>query len=237
MQTSNENLQDFDDEEESSSSLFTWLKRFAIILLALAVLAGLGYGIKNLMSGSDAKPKKTITKIALKDVPPPPPPPPPKEPPKEQPKDQPKEVKEVQQPKPAEAPPSEQLKMDGPAGDGPSAFAAGEVKNEYKGGDVKTIGSDGGAKYNWYAGLVKSQIEAALEKNNKLAEGQYEVIVTVWLRQSGEIEKLEVGQSDAEPQIELAIKTALDAMPAMREVPPEGMPQPIKLRITARKMG
>lgn len=237
MQISNENQQDFNDEKEITSSLSTWLKRIAFILLALAVLAGLGYGVKNLMSGSDAKPKKTITKIALKDVPPPPPPPPPKEQPKEQPKDQPKEVKEVQQPKPAEAPPSEQLKMDGPAGDGPSAFAAGEVKNEYKGGDVKTIGSDGGAKYNWYAGLVKNQIEVALEKDKKLTEGQYKVVVTVWLRQNGDIEKLEVGQSDAEPQIEQAIKTALDAMPAMREVPPEGMPQPIKLRITARKMG
>ena len=237
MQTSNENQQDFIDEKEITSSLFTWLKRIAFILLAIAVLAGLGYGVKNLMSGSDAKPKKAITKIALKDVPPPPPPPPPKEQPKEQPKDQPKEVKEVQQPKPAEAPPSEQLIMDGPAGDGPSAFAAGEVKNEYKGGDVKTIGSDGGAKYNWYAGLVKNQIEVALEKDKKLTEGQYKVVVTVWLRQNGDIEKLEVGQSDAEPQIEQAIKTALDAMPAMREVPPEGMPQPIKLRITARKMG
>ena len=237
MHASIENKQDFVDEDESTSSIFSWLKRIVVILVALSLLAGLGYGFNKLMSGGDIKPKKNITKIALKDVPPPPPPPPPKEPPKEQPKDQPKEVKEVQQPKPAEAPPSEQLKMDGPAGDGPSAFAAGEVKNEYKGGDVKTIGSDGGAKYNWYAGLIKSQIEAALEKNKKLAEGQYKVIVTVWLRQNGDIEKLEVGQSDAEPQIEQAIKTALDAMPAMREVPPEGMPQPIKLRITARKMG
>ena len=34
-----------------------------------------------------------------------------------------------------------------------------------------------------------------------------------------------------------ALKTALNNMPGLREPPPEGMPQPIKLRISARKMG
>ena len=233
---SSDNRNDFEDDEiESSTSI--WLKRIAIALVALLVLGAIAYGINSLMQGGDAKPKKTITKIALKDIPPPPPPPPPKEVPKEQPKpDAPKEVK-MEQPKPAEAPPAEQLKMDGPAGDGPSAFAAGEVKNDYSGGDVKTIGSDGGAKFNWYAGLLKSQIETALGKDQKLKEGQYKLVVTVWLKANGDIEKLDVVQSDAQPEIEKAVKMALDNMPAMRESPPEGMPQPIKLRITARKFG
>lgn len=224
-----------DDETESASGI--WLKRLAILLVGLLVLAGIGYGINSLISGS-APMKKQVTTIKLiPDTPPPPPPPPPKEPPKEQPKpDAPKEVK-IEQPKPAETPPAEQLKMEGPAGDGPSAFQAGAVNNDYKGGEVKTIGSDGGAKFNWYAGIVKNQIEAALEKDKKLTEGQYKLIVSIWLRKNGDIEKLEWSQSDANADIEQAIKTALDNMPAMRELPPEGMPQPIKLRITARKFG
>ena len=127
--------------------------------------------------------------------------------------------------------------MEGPAGDGPSAFAAGPVSNDYKGGEVKTIGSDGGAKYNWYAGVLKNQIQDTLEKDKKLKVGQYKLIVSVWLKPNGEIEKLEVAQSDTSSEIEQAVKTALDNMPAMREAPPEGMPQPIKLRIAARKMG
>jgi membrane protein involved in colicin uptake len=127
--------------------------------------------------------------------------------------------------------------MTGPAGDGPSPFAAGAVNNDYKGGEVKTIGSDGGAKFNWYAGVLKNQIQDALEKEKKLKESQYKLIVSVWLKSNGEIEKLEWSGSDAEPEIEKAVKSALDNMPAMREAPPEGMPQPIKLRITARKMG
>jgi periplasmic protein TonB len=129
------------------------------------------------------------------------------------------------------------LKMEGPAGDGPSAFAAGPVSNDYKGGEVKTIGSDGGAKFNWYAGLLKNQIQDALEKDSRLKESQYKLIVNVWLKANGDIEKLEWSSSDAEPAIQQSVKVALDSMPAMREAPPEGMPQPIKLRITARKMG
>ncbi len=143
----------------------------------------------------------------------------------------------MEQPKPAETPPAENLTMKGAAGDGPSPFAAGAVSNDYKGGDVKTIGSDGGAKYNWYAGLIKNQIENALEKDKKLTEGQYKLVVSVWVRANGDIEKLEVLQSDANAEIDQAVKSALGAMTSIHEAPPEGMPQPIKLRITARKMG
>ncbi len=227
----------FDDDESQESSLTAWLKRILIGLVVLAILGGIGYGIQSLMSGG-AQQKKQVTTIKLiPDTPPPPPPPPPKEPPKEQPKpDAPKEIK-VEQPKPAETPPAEQLKMEGPAGDGPSAFAAGAVSNDYKGGDVKTIGSDGGAKFNWYAGILKNQIQDALEKDSKLKESQYKLIVSVWLKPNGDIERLEWSGSETEPAIQQGVKAALDNMPAMRDAPPEGMPQPIRLRITARKMG
>lgn len=228
---------DFDDDENQESSLAIWLKRILISLVALAVLGGIGYGIKSLMSGGAPQKKQVTTIKLIPDTPPPPPPPPPKEPPKEQPKpDAPKEIK-VEQPKPAETPPAEQLKMEGPAGDGPSAFAAGAVSNDYKGGDVKTIGSDGGAKFNWYAGLLKNKIQDALEKDSKLKESQYKLIVSVWLKPNGDIERLEWSGSEVEPAIEQSVKAALDNMPAMRDAPPEGMPQPIRLRITARKMG
>ncbi|MDO9150399.1 MAG: TonB C-terminal domain-containing protein [Methylotenera sp.] len=223
------------DEDDNESQTAIWLKRLVTASVVLLVLAGIGYGIKSLMSGG-APMKKQVTTIKLIPDTPPPPPPPPKEPPKEQLKEQPKEIK-MEQPKPAEAPPAEQLKMEGAAGDGPSPFAAGAVNNEYKGGEVKTIGSDGGAKFNWYAGVLKNQIQDALDRDKRLKESQYKLIVSVWLKPSGEIEKLEWSGSDAEPDIQQAVKVALDSMPAMREVPPEGMPQPIKLRITARKMG
>jgi periplasmic protein TonB len=228
-------------DDDQPSQISVWMKRIAIALLGLLILAAIGYGIKKLMSGGDAHPKKKITTIALKDLPPPPPPPPPKEQPKEQPKDQPKEVKEVPQPKPEQTPPTEVLKMDGPAGDGPNAFAAGNPTGEYKGealGDTKTIG--GGPdkhQFDWYTGLIKERIEDAMTKDKALASGAYKVIVKVWIAASGSIQRYELVSSTGDDAIDGLIKKALDTMPAISEAPPGDMPQPVKLRVTARSVG
>jgi periplasmic protein TonB len=221
------------DQPESVNRL--WIKRIAIALAALLVLGAIGYGVKSLMSGSGAPQKKQKTTIKLLPDTPPPPPPPPKEPPKEQPKpDAPKEIK-VEQPKPAEAPPAENIKMEGPAGDGPSPFQAGAVNNDYKGGDVSTkIGGDGGAKFSWYAGVLKSQIEDILDKNKEKISGKYKIIVTVWVSPSGKVDKLDLSGGDVSPDVEKAVKNVLENMPPIREQMPESMPQPIKLRITSR---
>ena len=229
-----------DEDVESQTSI--WLKRIALLLLGLLMLAALSYGLKKLMSGVDAQPKKKITTIALKDLPPPPPPPPPpKEQPKEQPKDQPKEVKEVQAPKPVQTPPTEVLKMDGPTGDGPSAFAAGNPTGEYKGenlGDTKTIGgAPNKHQFDWYTGLIKERVEDALTQDKALASGAYKVIVKVWIASSGNIQRYELVSSTGDDSIDGLIKKALDDMPALSEAPPPDMPQPIKLRVTARSVG
>jgi periplasmic protein TonB len=218
------------------SAARVWLKRVAIVLLVVVVLAALGYGFKKLFSGGQPH-KKQITTVKLLPDTPPPPPPPPKEPPKETPKEQPKEAPKEPEPKPAETPPAETLKMEGAAGDGPSPFQAGAVNNEYKGGAVATIGSDGGIKFRWYAGLVKTQIERAIERDKKLTQGQYKIVVSVWLKPNGQFERLSVDQSDTTPEIEQGIREALNDLPAMQESPPESMPMPIRLRISAKKMG
>ena len=85
--------------QATQSSGSVWLKRVALILVAVLVLAGLFYLGKALMSGGSTHKKAVTTVKLLPDTPPPPPPPPPKEPPKDQPKAV-KEGKEVQQPKP-----------------------------------------------------------------------------------------------------------------------------------------
>jgi periplasmic protein TonB len=219
------------------STARVWITRMAIALLILALLTGIGYGIKKLLGGGPTHKKQITTVKLLPDTPPPPPPPPPKEPPKETPKEQPKEAPKEPEPKPAETPPAETLKMEGAAGDGPSPFQSGAVNNEYKGGAVATIGSDGGVKFRWYAGLVKSQIERAIERDKKLTQGQYKIVVSVWLKPNGQFERLSVDQSDTTPEIEQGIREALNDLPAMQDSPPENMPMPIRLRISAKKMG
>lgn len=224
-------------DQEQVSAARVWVTRIGVLLLILAVLAGIGYGIKKLLGGGPTHKKQITTVKLLPDTPPPPPPPPPKEPPKETPKEQLKEAPKEPEPKPAETPPAETLKMEGAAGDGPSPFQSGAVNNEYKNGAVATIGSDGGIKYRWYAGLVKSQIERAIERDKKLTQGQYKIVVSVWLKPNGQFERLSVEQSDTTPEIEQGIREALNDLPAMQESPPENMPMPIRLRISAKKMG
>lgn len=208
-----------------------WVKRSILLLVGLVLLYLLGYGLKELLKDRN-QPKRQVTTIKLiPDTPPPPPPPPPKEPPKEQPK----EVQKAPEPKPVEMPPAETLKMEGAAGDAPSNFQAGSVTNDYKGGDIK-IGSDS-LKFSWYAGVIKNEIERALQRDQTLTAGSYKIVVSVWVKPNGDIEKITVLQSDASSEIEQALKIALDSLQSIKQVPPEGMPQPVKLRITARKMG
>ncbi|MGV3583185.1 MAG: TonB C-terminal domain-containing protein [Methylophilus sp.] len=220
------------------SQIKIWLKRIVILLVGLGVLAAIGYGISKLMSGGTPHKKQVTTIKLLPDTPPPPPPPPPKEPPKEQPKEQPKEVPKAPEPKPVETPPAENLKMEGAAGDGPSPFAAGQVTNDYKGGDVNTIGGGPNKhQFAWYTGLIKDQIEDALAKDPVLASGAYKVVVKVWISANGKIQRHELVGSSGKSDVDMLINKALENIPALAEVPPSDMPQPVKLKVTARSIG
>ena len=203
----------------------------------LALLA-LGYGVYSLMSSKPGPKKPPVTTIKiLPDTPPPPPPP--KEPPKEQPKEQPKEIK-VEQPKPVEAPPAPQnLKMEGDAGDAPSAFGAGKVTSDYNGGDVGTKigGSKSLAAYAWYTGKIKASIEAAIAEQKELAKEQYKIVVELWLARDGQVDRIELVTGSGDQKKDELLRQALHSIKRIAEAPPEDMPQPVKLRISAKSMG
>lgn len=210
--------------------------RIAILAGLLLILYGIGVGLVDLFS-SHAPQKKRVANIRiLPDVPPPPPPPPPRE----QPKEQPREIK-VEPPKPQEAPPvpAEALKMEGAAGDGASPFAAGTVSNDYKGGDVgaRIGGRDSAYQFAFYTDQIKTLIEETLAKDKQLANGQYRVVIRIWLRPDGSPEKIELGGSSGDPATDELIKAALATMPSLPSRLPEDMPQPVKLRITAKRAG
>lgn len=225
------------EQEESNGKI--WLKRIVITLIVIAMLVGIGYGLKGLFKGGEAK-KTGSTKIQLKDLPPPPPPPPPpKEQPKEQPKDQPKDAPKEPEPKPVDAPPpTDTIKMDGPAGDGPSQFGAGAVTNENQSGQTGVIGGRKGlAAFAWYTNKIKSRIEEALAEQKELSQSQYKVVVFVWLALDGNIERAELQSSSGDAATDKYIKTALLGLKPIGEAPPSDMPLPVKLRITSKSAG
>ena len=107
--------------------------RAKVILIGLVVAllcVALGWAVYSAFAGKSSAARKP-PKISLIPTAPPPPPPPPKEekrpePPKQQ------EIKTSAPPeqKPVAPAPTQDLKMEGAAGDGPSAFSAGRVTNE-----------------------------------------------------------------------------------------------------------
>lgn len=219
-------------------------RRVRNILLALVGMGVVGYGgywMKSQFS-KPSTPTRQVTKISIIPDTPPPPPPPPREEKRPEPKEQ-KDVK-VEQPKPVEAPPqqAEQLKMEGAAGDGPSAFASGDVTNEYKGGDVgSTIGGapakPNRMQYAFYTNALQRHIQDELARNRNVKQIDYRVVVKVWLGRDGSIQRAVLDDSTGDDKADSALSAALADMRAFRDAPPADMPQPIRLRITNRLTG
>lgn len=205
-----------------------WLKILVISLLGLIVLGLIAWAVMSLMGGKSGKPRKPPVVTLLPDKPPPPPPPP-KEEKKPEPKEEKKDVK-VEQPKEAPQPAqNEPLKMEGAAGDGDSAFGSGTVGRDYTGGAI-----GGTAQQGMYAGRLQRHLQEQLSRSRKLKESDYRVTLRVWLRRDGSVEKAELAQSTGNAALDEVLKDALLQVSAMREAPPENMPQPIRIRVTAR---
>jgi periplasmic protein TonB len=224
------------------------LTRLAIAAIALLAAVAIFYVVKGLMTDSGGKKKKTVHQIAI--LKPPPPPPPPKVEPK--PPEIKKEQVKIEQPKPQdtpqpkEAPVSETLKMDTP-GTGPGdnfGIQAGQGK------DITTIGGGSGgtgtggvggggnrAQYAFYVNLIKRHFDDELAKNRKLRASDYRIIVNVWLSRDGRIQRYELAGSSGNADTDELLKSTLSAMSPLPEPPPEAMPQPVRLRITARGTG
>jgi periplasmic protein TonB len=203
-----------------------WVIGFAVIAIVGLVV----WSMQGLFTGSKSKPK-VPPKISLVPDRPPPPPPKPQEKPPEPPKNQQKEVK-LNQPK--EAPPTpqtESLKMEGAAGNGPSAFQSGSVGNE----DLSRVGTgDGGSgAFTTYAQVVKRRVEQYLSRNNALRGYPYKVEVRVWVSAAGAVSRTELVDSTGNSDLDSALRSVLKEMPALSEAPPNGMPQPVRLRLVS----
>jgi periplasmic protein TonB len=232
------------EDSLETTSAKTWVMRIVIGVVVIALIAGLTIMLKNMLSSPTAA-KRQVAKISiLPDTPPPPPPPPPKEekkpePVKEQVKQEMREQPVKQDaPKPADAP----IKMDGPAGDGPSAFAAGSVTNEYKGGapvvGAVTSSAAGNAvdrtQERFYANSVKQLLQAEIEKNLRADAGEQTATFSVWVESDGSIRRFElVPSGDATRDADL--RAAFDTTSRRLRLPTHnGLPQPMRFKLSMR---
>jgi len=204
------------DRLDYRSARSPWLRRILIGCVLLCLAGAVVWGGMNLEHGASG-PKRQVARImVLPDTPPPPPPPEEKRPPKE---DRPKQ--QIETPKPQVQPEPEQLKMAGAAGEGPSEFAAGEVKQDYIGGDIGN-----GSRYGAYVARVEERIQLELTRHKVHANG---LKLFLWLAPDGSIQRYTVQGGDADT--ERSVRLALADLNRLDEAPLADMPMPIGLRV------
>jgi protein TonB len=202
-------------------------RRRWIPVVVCALMIGTVVLLRGMLAGGPPQTKKVVQEVHLIRPPPPDQPPPPPPPPEEKvviPDPQ-------QQPDPTpsnEPPPGEQLGLDAEGSGGGDAF--GLVGNK---GGRDLVGS-GGSAFAWYAGLLKNQILDSLGDEQKARNGGYTVIVNVWVRSDGTIDRVRIVQSSGDHERDKIIEAALNRIGRLSEVPPADMPEPISLRIVSR---
>lgn len=217
------------------------LTRFVVpIVLALLMVAGGWLLYKNMGSSAKAPRAQTVKIAVLPDTPPPPPPP--KEEKRPEPKPEENKPQPQEQPKQVDAPEPQQLKMEGAAGDGPSAFGAGAVNSEYKGGAVMTGGGGGTLAdkmaANGFGNAARRELNDFLNRDQALRRGgDYRLPVSLWVRADGSIERFQLDNASGNNEVDTRIRQALAQFRGFRNPPPAGLPQPIRLQVTNRMTG
>lgn len=223
------------EEEVQRSSASVWARRAGGALLAVAAVGAIALVVKSLGSGASGPPRQ-VAKITL--VPDTPPPPPPKEDKRpEPPKESPKEVK-VEQPKqdpPPQPQQAEAIKMEGAGSDnGIAGVTAGTVQQEYTNQKIGGDGTGGGNRFGWFESALERNVQQALQRNPNLRGKDFRVVINVWLGPDGALSRVDLNSSTGNRDADEQIRLALAEMPPLRDRVPEGLPQPVKLRITSR---
>ena len=122
-----------------------------------------------------------------------------------------------------------ELGLDGEAAAGFDAFGlvakrgGRDLLAERKQLDLRRIGN-----------VIERHLSDTLAQFEDLRRRNYTVLVSLWLDGDGQIQTAEISRSTGDRLMDEAIAGALDNIPPVPSVIPEGLPQPIRLRITAR---
>jgi periplasmic protein TonB len=200
-------------------------------IIGLCFLALIGFVVKVFLSDSSSS-KKPLYQVTL--IKPPPPEdkvkPPEPEPQKETPKES------IQTP----------TDMEGEGGAGSDGFGLVGKGKGYKGRDITVGGTGGGGgmnrlalltKYGWYTSKIqdeiKKQFKKRMEKDGGVPKGKYEITLKILLDPQGVIKKYRIVTSSGNDKLDEALKASLPGL-KISQVPPEGMPSLITLRILSQ---
>ncbi len=140
-----------------------------------------------------------------------------------------------------------ETKANDPAPDKPSdellgtAIGGGDGSlgngNGNSNGGTRMIGGNnggGGSKWGWYAGQVQNRLADALRSNPVTQRAGFSNTIKIWSDNTGRITRVKLNSSTGDSQVDAAIENEVFNGLVLNEPPPEGMPMPINLRLTAR---
>jgi periplasmic protein TonB len=88
--------------------------------------------------------------------------------------------------------------------------------------------------FSWYTVQIQQHIQDALARSERLQGSAYKVVVRVWLDADGGVKRVELVDSSGDQGTDASLRSALQELPKIAEAPPDGLPQPIRLRIISR---
>jgi TonB family protein len=120
-------------------------------------------------------------------------------------------------------------------GDGPNSFGLSGTGNGLIGGRGNGKGGGGGTKYGWYAGQVQARVLEAMQRHRKLRSSALTVQVRIWADSNGRVTRAKVSGTSGDAAIDQALEREVLTGLQLSQPPPDGMPMPIVMRITARR--
>ena len=196
---------------------------------------------------NDLVPKKKAAaprreNVVIVNVPPPPPPPPP--PPIAPPPPPPQEEKMIEQApvenetKPEEAPDEPPAVDIGTniSGDGPpDAFGLSGRSRAGSGTGTGSGNAQQRSRWGWYASQVQTRIQSAIRNNRVTRAANLRADVKIWADSTGRVVRASIASSTGNAALDAALRDQVLTGLQLSEPPPEGMPMPIVLRVTARR--
>ncbi|MBC7803674.1 MAG: TonB C-terminal domain-containing protein [Candidatus Parcubacteria bacterium] len=213
------------------------LRNAAMVGAAALMLGAVGFGVWQLLKDAGAPRKKQVQQISLvqpKELPKPPPEP-------EKPKEVIKEKIETPPPEPQKTdspPPEAPLRLEGAAGPGGTLDLGGGGPGKEFNTIPGTPGGTGGVGrgFAFYTSQLQSLLQEELNRKDKLRGAEYSASLALWIGPDGRVQKVELTGSTGNPQTDTLLRETIAASTRLK-APPESMPQPVKLRVTARGTG
>jgi TonB family protein len=208
-------------------------------VIGIVLVAGVAVLLFNkMLSGPKGPPpRKPQEMVMIKPPPPPPTPPPPPPPPQEALRQQMMEQAPVDEqeakPEPQEA--AAPTIGTNIAGNGPAdGFGLTGNKGGFLGGGLNS-GRANRSKFGWYANLVIRSFSEALSQNPRTRNASFNVQVRIWSDVGGRVTRAKLAESTGDPALDEALGNEILRGFQLKEPPPEDMPMPIVMRLTARR--